>query len=132
MPAENDNKERQGQGTVDLHVAVTGLLQSILAARVALDRETAEVAALYQRHEILKQFNPPAFGFEEVTLRLPFAAIDLRGPRAGEIRPGKASDTPHMQVQVNAEVLSHYPPHVVGAVEIKLTPELLSLLLGEK
>jgi hypothetical protein len=131
MPGENDNKQRHVPSAVDLHVVVTGLLESILAARVALDRETAEVAALYQRHEILKQFNPPAFGFEEVTLRLPFAAVDLHGPR-GEIRPGKVSDTPHVQVQVNAEALSQYPPHAVGVVEIKLTPELLSLLLGEK
>lgn len=55
---------------VDLQAAVSSLAAAILAARVALDVETARVAKLYQGDEILRLFPPPAFSIGEVTVRM--------------------------------------------------------------
>lgn len=117
---------------VDLRNAVSSMVMAILAARVALDSQTAQLAKQYQENELLQQFQVPHFGIAEVTLRLPYAAFDVRPARAEEIKPGSPGEVPQMLVQVNAEVLAKLPAHAVGQVELKLTQEMLSLLMGEQ
>lgn len=129
MPGETD-KNHPVPAAVDLQAAVTSLVQSVLAARAALDQETAELALLYQKHELLRQFPPPAFGIQEVTLRLPYAAVDLT--KTPDRRPVVPGDLPHLLVQINGDVIARLPPHAVGQVEFKLTQESISLLLGEQ
>ena len=130
---KNDiRRGREGPDGLSLRAAVTSLLQSVLAARVALDRETAQLAELYQRHEILRQFQPPAFSLQDVTLRLPYASVDVEMGPGRDLKPGTPDDLPEMQVQVNSEILAKLPPHAIGVVELKLNQEMLSLLLGER
>lgn len=131
MPPE-ERKEKLVPGTVDLHDAVSSLVQSILSARVALDRQTAELAELYQRHEILRQFPPPAFGMQDITLRLPYAAVDVQGGQDRNLKPGSLEELPHMLVYINADMLARLPAQAVATVELRLNQETLSLLLSEK
>lgn len=115
---------------VDLNTAVTSLVTAIMAARVAMDRETVQLAKAYQENEILRQFTPPAFGISEVTLHLPYAAIDVK-PANPDMKASDPLQLPHMLVQVNADVLAGLPPHAVGTVELKLSQQLLSLLMDQ-
>jgi hypothetical protein len=105
---------------------------SILRARQALDAETARVASIYQKDEILSQFSVPAFGISEVTLRLPYAAIDLQPTRPSDLKPAQTADLPTIQVHISADVIAKLPAHAVGQVELKLSQELLSLMFGEQ
>lgn len=117
---------------VDLRNAVGSIVMAVLSARVALDSQTAELAQQYAEHELLRQFQAPYFGISEVSLRLPYAAVDVRPARAEDLKPGSPSEVPQMLVQVNAELLAKLPAHAVGQVELKLTQEVLSLLMGEQ
>ena len=135
MPANpNDPKLEPIKGptapAVDLNTAVTSLVTAIMAARVALDQETVQLAKVYQENEILRQFPPPAFGLSEVTLHLPYAAIDVK-PANPDMKVTDPMELPHMLVQINADVLAGLPPHAVGSVELKLSPQLLSLLMDQ-
>jgi hypothetical protein len=114
---------------IDLQAAVASLAGAILAARVALDAETARLAKAYQQHEILRHFTPPAFGIGEVTVRLPYAALDVAPARIDVLRSLDLEEIPHMLVQVNADTLAKLPPQAVGSVELKLTQEQFSVLL---
>ncbi len=117
---------------VDLRNAVSSMVLAILGARVALDHQTAQLVRQYQENEILRQFQAPAFGISEVTLRLPYAAVDVRPARSEDLKPGSPGEVPQMLVQVNAETLAKLPAHAVGQVELKLTQEMLALLMGEQ
>lgn len=117
---------------VDLQTAVSSLVASLLGARAALDMETARMARLYQEDEILRQFQPPAFSMGEVTLRLPFAAVEVKPVQAATRGALTTAEVPPMQVQVNAEYLSALAPHAVAVVELKLTQEQLSVLLNQE
>jgi|GEM_PF-4900231 len=116
---------------IDLQAAVNSLVMAVLAARVALDRETAEIARLYQEHDILRQFTPPHFGLNEVTLRLPYAALDVEPSKVESLRSLVPGQVPHMLVQINAELLAKMPAHAVATVELKLTEEQLQMLLPQ-
>jgi len=130
MPEERVNKEHPGE-VVDLFAAVSSLVMSVVAARIALDRETAQLAKLYQDNEILRQFPVPAFGISEVTLRLPYAAVQVQHGRSGGVKAGALGDVPHMLVHVNADTLAALPDHAIGSIELKLSQQTLDLLLGE-
>ncbi len=129
MPAEHTSKEHPGE-VVDLFAAVSSLVMSVVSARVTLDRETVQLAKLYHDHEILRQFPVPAFGISEVTLRLPYAAVDVNAGRGGSLKTGALVDVPHMLVHVNADVLAPLPEHAISYVEVKLSQQTLDLLLG--
>lgn len=122
--------EPTGGQVVDLQAAVTSLVSSFLTARVALDAETARIAKLYQEHEILRLFAPPAFSLGEVTVRMPYAAVDVFPPFTDIHESLRPDELPHMRVQVGAETLAHLPPHAVASVEIKLSQDQLSVMLN--
>lgn len=132
MPTTRDPKDQPVPTGVDLQTAVSSLVLSILKARQALDAETARVAGLYQKDEILRQFSVPAFGISEVTLRLPYAAIELQPTRPADLKPTQPTDLPRMQVHISADVIARLPAHAIGQVELKLSQELLSILFDEQ
>lgn len=117
---------------IDLRSAVNSMVLAILGARVALDQQTAHLVKQYEEHEILRQFQAPHFGISEVTLQLPYAAVDVRPARGDDVTVGAPGEVPQMLVHVNAEQLARLPAHAVGHVELKLTQEMLSLLMGEQ
>lgn len=129
MPEERTSQEHPGE-VVDLFAAVSSLVMSAVAARITLDRETVQLAKLYHDHEILRQFPVPSFGISEVTLRLPYAAVDVNAARGGNLKAGNLADVPHMQVHVNADTLALLPGHAISYVEVKLSQQTLDLLLG--
>jgi len=131
---EEPKKDRfvPGPVGVDLQTAVSSLVLSILKARQALDAETARIAEHYQSDEVLRQFTVPAFGISEVTLRLPYAAIELQPNRPVDLKPEQPGDLPRMQVHISADVIARLPAHAVGQVELKLSQELLSLMFDEQ
>lgn len=131
-PPADTPPDKPAPAVVDLQAAVSSLVLAILTARVALDRETATMARAYQQDEVLSQFPTPAFAMSEVTLRLPYAAVDVHAQRLQDRREAKPDEVPAMTVHVNADHLAQLPPHAVAIVEVRLTQQHLSLLQEEQ
>jgi hypothetical protein len=116
-------------GPVNLRDAVHSMLGSLLQARMGLDQQTAIIARLYQQDELLRQFQPPGFALQEVTLHLPYAAVDVRPLTPNDPAYKDLGQVPQLLVQLNAEQLAKLPPHAVAYVELKLNEQQLALLL---
>ncbi|HLO02191.1 MAG TPA: hypothetical protein VK191_03675 [Symbiobacteriaceae bacterium] len=113
---------------ISLRDAVYGLLGSVLQARVFLDQQTALLARQYQGNELLAQFQPTGLGIAEVTLRLPYAAVDVRPTTPNDPTYKELGSVPQVLVQVNSDQLARLPEHAVASVELKLTESQLALL----
>lgn len=126
------SKERPTPNLVDLRLAVSSLVLSVLSSRVALDQQTAQLALLYERDELLRQFPVPAFAIGEVKLRLPYAAVEVVPPQREERKAEDPREIPQMLVHLNADWLARLPEHAVSYVELTLNQQQLALLLGEQ
>lgn len=113
---------------INLRDAVYGLLGSVIQARVFLDQQTAALARQYQNNELLAQFQPPALGFQEVTVRLPYAALEVRPTTPNDPTYQDIGSVPQILVQVNSQELALLPEYAVATVELKLTENQLALL----
>jgi hypothetical protein len=115
---------------ISLRDAVYGLLSSVLQARLFLDQQTALLARQYQGNELLAQFQPPGLGIAEVTLRLPYAAVDVRPTTPNDPTFKEIGSVPQILVQVNSDQLARLPEHAVATVELKLNESQLALLFS--
>lgn len=97
---------------------VTSLLTSIVAARGAMDRATAELARVYSGDPILRTFPVPAFGIAEVKVRLRFAVSGL----ASRNTAGTDAPSPEMLIIVDLSSLEKTPEHLLSEIEIRLEP----------
>jgi hypothetical protein len=127
-PATPGTEEVRPGAPVNLRDAVYGLLGSVMQARIFLDQQTAILARQYQQNELLAQFQPPSLGFQEVTLRLPYAALEVRPTTPNDPTFKEIGSVPQILVQVNSQELARLPEHAVATLELKLTENQLALL----